>query len=201
MASLFVHVGQCGNQVALPFWRLAESEAGLPWAAGEAAAGIGGLGGGGGNDPESRARTAASRHPMFDATDGHARCVMVDSEPKVIQSAARSLRTVRPDNVCLDHSGRGNNWAMGFMACAADEQSSLASSSTLSGFSDGGGGGGRGLFSMATEAIRREAERTDCLRSMIMVHSLGGGTGSGVGSALLQHLRDYYPACWLLPVA
>lgn len=49
--------------------------------------------------------------------------------------------------------------------------------------------------------VRREAERTDALRSFVLVHSVGGGTGSGVGSALLHHVRDFYPSAWLLPVA
>ena len=185
MSSLFVHVGQCGNQIALPFWRLAESEAGLPW------------GGDDGGSQSLAAMEARCRHPLFDDVDGCARCVMVDSEPKVVADTVRGLRTIRPGNVCLDHSGRGNNWAMGFMACAADEERAMASSSHgIFGSAVAGG-----LFCDVVETIRREAERTDALRSMVVVHSLSGGTGSGAGSAILQHLRDYYPACWLLPVA
>ena len=49
-----------------------------------------------------------------------------------------------------------------------------------------------GLFMAATEAIRKEAERTDFLRSFVMLGSLGGGTGSGTGSALLQHLMSVW---------
>jgi len=33
------------------------------------------------------------------------------------------------------------------------------------------------------------------------MHSMSGGTGSGVGSALLGHVRDYYPSSWLMPVS
>ena len=190
MSSLFVHVGQCGNQVALPFWQLAESEVGISWPSSSQSSGAG--------------APSIDHHPLFADTQSgrcYARCLMVDSEPKVVTSMARSMRTVRPENVCLDHSGRGNNWAMGFMSCAAEEEHQHQGAAQQQQFGKGGTNTGVGLFTQATEAIRREAERTDALRSFIMVHSLGGGTGSGAGSALLQHLRDYYPACWLLPVA
>jgi len=55
---MFVHVGQCGNQVGLPLWQLAEAEAGP--------------------SPEER-----RQHPMFCEERGFARAIFVDSEPKV----------------------------------------------------------------------------------------------------------------------
>jgi hypothetical protein len=130
---------------------------------------------------------------MFDEERGMARAVFVDSEPKVVQETCRGLRSVRASNVCLDTSGRGNNWAQGFSACAVDESPLDA---TAMPFADSFNweeaskeDRRRGLFSQATDAIRREAERMGCLRSAVMIHSVGGGTGSGTGSALLQHMR------------
>jgi hypothetical protein len=50
-------------------------------------------------------------------------------------------------------------------------------------------------------AARRQAERCDGLPDFLMLHSLGGGTGSGLGSAVLEGLRDEYPAAVLATVS
>ena len=47
-------------------------------------------------------------------------------------------------------------------------------------------GGEDGPFHRCMEGIRREAERSSWLNSLVMTHSLAGGTGSGLGSGLLQ---------------
>lgn len=39
------------------------------------------------------------------------------------------------------------------------------------------------------EAIRREAEGCDALQGFQMAHSIGGGTGSGMGALLLSRLK------------
>ena len=43
------------------------------------------------------------------------------------------------------------------------------------------------------DVIRKEAENTDCLQGFQMAHSLGGGTGSGLGNLLIQKIREEYP--------
>lgn len=43
------------------------------------------------------------------------------------------------------------------------------------------------------EVARREAERAEMLQGFQLVHSLGGGTGSGLGTNLLSKLREEYP--------
>jgi tubulin beta len=43
------------------------------------------------------------------------------------------------------------------------------------------------------EALRREMERVDCLQGVVLHHSLAGGTGSGLGSVMLQYLREAAP--------
>lgn len=40
---------------------------------------------------------------------------------------------------------------------------------------------------------RKEAEDCECLQGFQVVHSLGGGTGSGLGSLLISKLREEYP--------
>ena len=49
---------------------------------------------------------------------------------------------------------------------------------------------------------RTQAEACDSLQGFMLLHSLGGGTGSGLGSYILQQLEVrgllglYYSACW-----
>jgi tubulin gamma len=40
------------------------------------------------------------------------------------------------------------------------------------------------------ESIRREAEKADSLEAFMVVHSVAGGTGSGLGTAVTERLQD-----------
>ncbi|KAF7638787.1 hypothetical protein Mgra_00001868 [Meloidogyne graminicola] len=64
--------------------------------------------------------------------------------------------------------GAGNNWAKGFNQGADVVESIL-------------------------QIIECEAERADNLEGFTICHSILGGTGSGLGSKLLEELRDRYP--------
>lgn len=41
--------------------------------------------------------------------------------------------------------------------------------------------------------IDREAENSDSMEGFLFLHSIAGGTGSGLGSYLLENLSDRYP--------
>jgi tubulin beta len=43
------------------------------------------------------------------------------------------------------------------------------------------------------DSIRRASEACDCLQGFQLTHSLGGGTGSGLGTRLMGKLREEYP--------
>lgn len=43
------------------------------------------------------------------------------------------------------------------------------------------------------DLLRKEAESCDLLQGFQMIHSLGGGTGSGLGSLILNKLREEFP--------
>lgn len=43
------------------------------------------------------------------------------------------------------------------------------------------------------DILRKESENCDCLQGFQIAHSLGGGTGSGMGTLLLSKLREEYP--------
>lgn len=74
----------------------------------------------------------------------------------------------RPDNLIAGESGAGNSWAKGFYTEGAE------------------------LMEPIMDAIRREAEQTDSLQGFQLAHSLGGGTGSGLGTLLLSKIREEY---------
>eukprot|EP00752_Nemacystus_decipiens_P017507 g15694.t1 len=65
--------------------------------------------------------------------------------------------------------GAGNNWAHGHAVYGPEYNDELL------------------------EAVRRTAEMCDSLQSFFLMHSLGGGTGSGLGSYLLTLLEDSFP--------
>lgn len=46
------------------------------------------------------------------------------------------------------------------------------------------------------QAVRRAAETCDSLQSFFLTHSLGGGTGSGLGTYLLSLLEDHFPSVY-----
>jgi hypothetical protein len=43
------------------------------------------------------------------------------------------------------------------------------------------------------EMIDREADGSDSLEGFVLCHSIAGGTGSGMGSFLLERLNDHFP--------
>lgn len=98
------------------------------------------------------------------------RAVAVDLEPATLD-AIRSGRLggiYRPDNLIAGESGAGNNWAKGFYTEGAE------------------------LMESVMDAVRREAEMADSLQGFQVAHSLGGGTGSGLGTLLLSRIREEY---------
>ncbi|XP_032456495.1 tubulin beta chain-like isoform X2 [Nasonia vitripennis] len=74
-----------------------------------------------------------------------------------------------PDNFVFGNSGAGNNWAKGHYTDGAE------------------------LVDNVMEVIRRETESCDCPQGFQMTHSLGGGTGSGMGTLIISKIRDEYP--------
>ncbi|KAG6389361.1 hypothetical protein SASPL_150829 [Salvia splendens] len=95
----------------------------------------------------------------------------MDLEPGTMDS----LRTgpygkiFRPDNFVFGQNGAGNNWAKGHYTEGAE------------------------LIDSVLDVVRKEAENCDCLQGFQICHSLGGGTGSGMGTLLISKIREEYP--------
>ncbi|VDM44791.1 unnamed protein product [Toxocara canis] len=99
------------------------------------------------------------------------RAVLVDLEPGTMESVRFSPygKTFRPDNFVFGQSGAGNNWAKGHYTEGAE------------------------LIDEVLDVVRKEAEASDCLQGFQLTHSLGGGTGSGMGTLLIAKIREEYP--------
>ncbi|KAL9958300.1 hypothetical protein ACROYT_G035300 [Oculina patagonica] len=124
-------------------------------------------------------------HPLSHR-DGKLRCVSVDSESKVIshnyREDTRSGRLYREGNMIAGQRGRGNNWALGYHGLSGETEETS-------------------LLHRAMETVRKEVERCDNYAGTIVVHSLTGGTGSGLGSRLVERIRDTYPLAHVMSVA
>lgn len=100
-----------------------------------------------------------------------ARALLVDMECGVLQETMRGPLGELFDNhhYIYDVSGAGNNFAQGYYHYGPLYREKI---------SDG---------------LRKNAEQCESLQTYLITHSLGGGTGSGVGSYLLSILDDEYP--------
>ena len=52
---------------------------------------------------------------------------------------------------------------------------------------------GAELVDNVLDVVRKEAEGCECLQGFQLTHSLGGGTGSGMGTLLISKIREEYP--------
>ncbi|KAJ2993888.1 Tubulin gamma-2 chain [Globomyces sp. JEL0801] len=111
---------------------------------------------------------------FYQADDAHyiPRAILVDLEPRVINTILQSpyANLFNPENISLskDGGGAGNNWAFGYAR-------------------------GESVHEEVLEMVDREADGSDSLEGFMMLHSIAGGTGSGLGSFLLEALNDHYP--------
>ncbi len=124
--------------------------------------------------------------------------MLLDLEPGTMDSvrAGPYGQIFRPDNFVFGQTGAGNNWAKGHYTEGAE------------------------LIDSVLDVVRKEAESCDCLQGMRVFwvavlltdgcithllassssstgfqvcHSLGGGTGSGMGTLLISKIREEYP--------
>jgi len=99
------------------------------------------------------------------------RAIMVDLEPGTMDAIRSSAAgpMFKPDNFVFGQSGAGNNWAKGHYTEGAE------------------------LVDQVLDVVRKESEGCDCLQGFQISQSLGGGTGSGMGTLLLSKVREEYP--------
>jgi tubulin gamma len=100
------------------------------------------------------------------------RAIFIDLEPRVINGIQTGpyKNIYNPENFFIgEHGmGAGNNWAAGYAAGERVQEE---------------------IFDM----IDREADGSDSLEGFMLLHSIAGGTGSGLGSYLLERMNDRFP--------
>merc|ERR1712198_312679 len=99
------------------------------------------------------------------------RAVLVDLEPGTLDVIkAGALKDLfDPATMKFGSNGAGNNWAKGHYTEGAE------------------------LVEEVLDRIRMEIEQCEAPQGFQLFHSLGGGTGSGMGTLLLLKIRDGYP--------
>jgi tubulin gamma len=174
-----LQVGQCGNQIGGEFWKQLCLEHGicadgtlkeLPMTPKTAASPR--LW----QQPQSRSSgTADDRKDVFfyqsDDDRYIPRALLIDLEPRVVNKLAHTNRKLfNPENffVSQEGGGAGNNWASGFRQ-------------------------GEEHHEQVLDMIDRESDNSDSLEGFVLCHSIAGGTGSGMGSYLLEALNDHFP--------
>lgn len=88
----------------------------------------------------------------------------MDLEPGTMDSvrAGPFGQLFRPDNFVFGQTGAGNNWAKGHYTEGAE------------------------LIDAVLDVVRKEAESCDALQGFQLTHSMGGGTGAGMGTLLIS---------------
>eukprot|EP01018_Ginkgo_biloba_P012349 Gb_28103 [translate_table: standard] len=171
---LHIQAGQCGNQIGAKFWEVVCDEHGI--------------------DPtgtyygDSDLQLERINVYFNEASGGRyvPRSLLMDLEPGTMDSVRSGSygQIFRPDNFVFGQTGAGNNWAKGHYTEGAE------------------------LIDSVLDVVRKEAESCDCLQGSLLLfqtfklppitgfqvcHSLGGGTGSGMGTLLISKIREEYP--------
>jgi len=98
------------------------------------------------------------------------RAVMVDLEPTVIDEVRNGAygKLYHPDQLITGQEDAANNYARGHYTVGKD------------------------LLDVTLNRIRRVADQCEGLQGFLIFHSVGGGTGSGFASLLLENLSQDY---------
>jgi len=158
-----LQTGQCGNQIGTKFWEIISDEHGIDP-----------TGAYNGSNKELQDLQLERINVYYnEGNQGKyvPRAVLVDLEPGTMDSvrAGAHGQLFKPDSFVFGQSGAGNNWAKGHYTEGAE------------------------LVDSVLDVVRKESEKCDCLQGFQLTHSLGGGTGSGMGTLLVSKIREEFP--------
>ncbi|KAG7661755.1 TUB4 [[Candida] subhashii] len=185
--TITIQVGQCGNQVGLEYWNQLASEHGIN-PDGTAISYTDAIE----NEYEFQPINGNTLHPQqshhlsnsqqqqsdrkdqpnlfFSLSDSNTytpRAILVDLDFPVVKKCTNSLPMFNPRNIHYSNTPAGNIWQRGYRYGTRHESELL-------------------------DLIDREVDKCDNLANFQLIHSVAGGTGSGVGSKLLELLSDRY---------
>jgi len=162
-----VQVGQCGNQIGRRFWLEMLHEAAIQPQHGYDAS-MSALF----RNVDVRYEPPIELHVGSLLSSVRARAILVDTEEAVVAETMRDpvLRDLFDESQLItDVSGAGNNWAQGYCEYGPRSRPRIEA------------------------AARRALEACDSPQAFFFLHSVGGGTGSGLGSSALELMRDVFP--------
>lgn len=157
-------VGQCGNQIGNAFWQTVGTE--------HLINNDGTFGGDASVTEDYLRRDKLSVYYRETVTNRFVpRAILVDLEPGVMDAiqASEIGDQFSQDNFVFGAGGAGNVWAKGHYT------------------------EGNELIDDISDVIRREVELCDSVQGIQLAHSLGGGTGSGLGTLMLLKIREAFP--------
>eukprot|EP00898_Chlorokybus_atmophyticus_P000688 jgi/Chlat1/161/Chrsp1S03103 len=164
-----IQVGQCGNQIGCRFWEMVLREHAAVTKNGKFDDALSTFFRNVDTryEPPTEIPPDRGKHDIYTLK---ARALLVDMEEGVVNEllTGRLAEIFDSRQNITDVSGSGNNWAHGHNVYGPQYQESLL------------------------DKIRQAAEVCDSLQSFTVLHSLGGGTGSGLGSYILGLLHDYF---------
>jgi len=169
---IHLQVGQCGNQIGNAFWKSVVKEHCLTNAGKFQADKVNDEDGDG--IPDELENIGVYFRPTTEdpiQAKHVPRAVLVDLEPGTMDviKASDIGQIFKPDLMVFGNNGAGNNWAKGHYTEGAE------------------------LVEEVLDKVRQEIENCDSPQGFQLCHSLGGGTGSGMGTLLLLKIRDGYP--------
>ncbi len=143
-------------------------------------------------------RMTDERHGAATGTRLRLRTVLVDTEEGVLAQLLRGPlgRFVDPaTQVLADVSGAGNNW---YVSCCCFVH--VARGGVQLRLCDLRVRRAHGFYEYGSkyrprvmELVRRNLEVADSPQAFLLLHSLGGGTGSGLGTSILEGLAEEFP--------
>ena len=100
-----------------------------------------------------------------------AKSLLIDMEPKVVEKCLSSshLWKYSPSNSYCKQEGSGNNWAFGYNIHGPESKEPIS------------------------DKICKLLEKIDFCDNFLILQSLAGGTGSGLGTFVLDVLKDEFP--------
>jgi len=157
-----VHIGQAGVQVGNQCWELFTAEHGINHDGTLAV-----------ENSAKKGHTEKSLHTFFTETGSDKyvpRSIFVDLEPSVVDEVrtGRFRKLFHPEQLITGKEDAANNYARGHYTV------------------------GKELLDRTLDRLRILADQCDALQGFLISHSVGGGTGSGFGSLLLERLSVEY---------
>lgn len=117
--------------------------------------------------PSNKEYVAAARKRWFRVNKRGVwlpRSILIDTDHKTVPTENKYKNVLsKPLGGC------GNNWAFGY--CSRSTQ----------------------FVNEIEEILRKQFENEDDVSNILSVFSSGGGTGSGVGTRAVEHIRDFFP--------